>query len=195
MPRRAGHGPSERNRIVFSGHAGFVGLALRTGVPVVPVVAYGSHQAVVVLSRGQRVAHALGLNRLRIKVFPIVLGPFGVSSILTPPLPMPVAVTVEFMAPLDWSALGPDAADDEAVVRACCEGITSAMQATLDRLHAENLHPVAAWLVAPVSRRRCAHGDRFDGVVWSVPGRGVVRPGVSNGGVLSGWPRYLRWLG
>jgi 1-acyl-sn-glycerol-3-phosphate acyltransferase len=133
---------SERNRIVFSGHTGFIRLALRTGVPVVPVVGYGSHHAVVVLSRGERLARLLGLERLRIKVFPILLGPLGIASILTPPLPMPAAVTVEFLPPFDWSSLGPDAADDDAVVGACYEAVTSAMQATLDRLHGEQPHPV-----------------------------------------------------
>jgi 1-acyl-sn-glycerol-3-phosphate acyltransferase len=133
---------TERNRVVFSGHTGFIRLALRTGVPVVPVVSYGSHHAVVILSRGQHLARALGLNKLRIKVFPIVLGPFGVSSILTPPIPMPAAVTVEFMTPIDWSSMGPAAADDDTVVDSCYEQITSAMQATLDRLHAEHPHPV-----------------------------------------------------
>jgi len=133
---------TERNRIVFAGHTGFIRLALRAGVPVVPVVSYGSHHAVVVLARGDRLAKALGLHKLRIKVFPVMLGPFGISSILTPPLPMLAAVTVEFMAPIDWSALGPDAADDDDVVDACYKEITSAMQATLDRLHAEHPHPV-----------------------------------------------------
>jgi 1-acyl-sn-glycerol-3-phosphate acyltransferase len=133
---------TERNRVVFSGHTGFIRLALRTGVPVVPVVSYGSHHAVVVLSRGQHLARALGLNKLRIKVFPIVVGPFGVSSILTPPIPMPAAVTVEFMTPIDWSSMEPAAADDDTVVDSCYEQITSAMQATLDRLHAEHPHPV-----------------------------------------------------
>jgi 1-acyl-sn-glycerol-3-phosphate acyltransferase len=133
---------NERNRVVFSGHTGFIRLALRTGVPVVPVVSYGAHHAVVILSRGERLARALGLNKLRIKVFPIVLGPFGVSSILTPPLPMPAAVTVEFMTPIDWSSMGSAAADDDTVVEACYEQITSAMQSTLDRLHAERPYPV-----------------------------------------------------
>ncbi len=133
---------TQRNRIEFGGHTGFVRLALRLGVPVVPVVTHGSHDAVVVLSRGERLAHVLGLNRLRIKVFPILLGPFGVTSILAPPLPMPSAVTIEFMAPIDWSDLGPAAADDDAVVDTCNEEITSAMQATLDHLHSEHPHPV-----------------------------------------------------
>ena len=75
-------------------------------------------------------------------MFPIVLGPFGVSSILTPPLPMPAAVTVEFMTPIDWGSLGPASAEDDTVVDACYEQITSAMQATLDRLHHEQPYPV-----------------------------------------------------
>ena len=133
---------TKRDRIDFSGRKGFIRLALRTGVPVVPVVASGSHNAVVVVSRGDRLARVLGLERLRIKVFPIVLGPLGITTILTPPIPMPSSVSVEFMAPIDWSALGPEAADDQAVVDACFAEITDAMQATLDRLHAERPHPV-----------------------------------------------------
>ncbi|MGO8869843.1 MAG: 1-acyl-sn-glycerol-3-phosphate acyltransferase [Acidimicrobiales bacterium] len=133
---------TERNRIEFAGHTGFVRLALRTGVPVVPVVSYGSHQAVTVLARGDRLASVLGLHRLRIKVFPILLGPFGITSILVPPLPQPSAITVEFLPPLDWSGLGPEAAADESIVDACYREITGAMQAALDRLHAERPHPV-----------------------------------------------------
>ncbi|MGA2521673.1 MAG: lysophospholipid acyltransferase family protein, partial [Acidimicrobiales bacterium] len=61
---------SDRDRVDLAGHKGFVRLALRAGVPVVPVVTHGSHHAVVVVSRGERLARRLGLNRLRINVFP-----------------------------------------------------------------------------------------------------------------------------
>lgn len=132
---------SERDRIDFAGRKGFVKLALRSQVPVVPVVAHGAQHTVVVLSRGERLARAFGLNRLRAKVLPIVLGPpFGVTAI--PPPPMPAAITVEFLPPLDWTRLGPDAASDEAVVEACYKEITGIMQATLDRLSAEHPHPL-----------------------------------------------------
>jgi 1-acyl-sn-glycerol-3-phosphate acyltransferase len=134
---------TQRNRIDLGGHQGFVRLALRCGVPVVPVVTHGSHDAVIVVFRGDRLAHALGLNRLRINVFPILVGPpFGLTSALTPPLPMPAAITVEFLPPFDWSAYGPEAADDEAVVAGCYEEITNAMQSALDRLSSEHPHPV-----------------------------------------------------
>ena len=133
---------TQRDTVDLGGHQGFVRLALRAGVPVVPVVAHGSHDAVVVVSSGERLAKALGLRRIRIKVFPILLAPYGLTTILTPPLPMPSAITIEFLPPLDWTRYGPEAADDEAIVAACYEEITSLMQTALDRLHAQNPHPV-----------------------------------------------------
>ncbi|HXX89168.1 MAG TPA: lysophospholipid acyltransferase family protein [Acidimicrobiales bacterium] len=132
---------SDRDRIDFAGRQGFVRLALRSGAPVVPVVAQGAQHTVVVLSRGQGMARAFGLGRLRVKVFPIMVGPpFGVTPI--PPLPMPAAITVEFLPHLDWSGFGPEAADDQAVVDACYKEITGLMQATLDRLSADHPHPL-----------------------------------------------------
>ncbi len=133
---------NQRDKIDLGGHRGFVRLALRSGVPVVPVVAHGSHDAIVVVSSGERLAKALGLHRIRINVFPILLAPYGLTTILTPPLPMPSAINVEFLPALDWSSYGPEAADDEAIVAACYEEITSSMQTALDRLHAQNPHPV-----------------------------------------------------
>lgn len=134
---------SERDRVEFGDHHGFVKLALRTGVPVVPVVAHGAHHTVIILSRGERLAHILGIDRLRIKVFPILIGPpFGINSVLTPPLPLPAAVTVEFLPALDWTGIGAEGAEDEDVVERCYREITGLMQVTLDRLHAEHPHPV-----------------------------------------------------
>jgi 1-acyl-sn-glycerol-3-phosphate acyltransferase len=132
-----------RNRVDFGGHKGFVRLALRAGVPVVPVVAHGSHDAVIVVSRGEPLARALGLKRLRINVFPVLVGPFGLTSMLAPPLPMPTAITVEFLPPLDWTAQGTEAARDDAAVTACYDEITHVMQSALDQMHAEHPHPVA----------------------------------------------------
>lgn len=133
---------TERHKVDLGGHRGFVRLALRTGVPVVPVVAYGSHDAIVIVSRGERLARALGLHHLRIQVFPILLAPYGLTTILTPPLPMPAAIVVEFLPPLDWTSYGPGAEDDPAIVDACYDEITTTMQAALDRLHERNPHPV-----------------------------------------------------
>jgi len=135
----------ERNRIEFGGRLGFVRLALRTQVPVVPAVSIGGHETVVVLARGERIAKRLGLDRMfRIKVMPLVLGPpLGVVPGGIPTWPLPAKITVELGKPIDWPArFGPEAADDEAVVRDCYTELTETMQATLDRLAAERRFPV-----------------------------------------------------
>jgi 1-acyl-sn-glycerol-3-phosphate acyltransferase len=124
-----------RHRIDFHGHMGFVRLALRRGVPVVPVVSHGSHESLLILTRGERLAHLLQLPRLRVEVFPIVLGfPFGITPIFTPFLPLPTQVTVEVLDPISWPQYGPDAADDETIVRRCFDEVTNTMQRELDEL-------------------------------------------------------------
>jgi 1-acyl-sn-glycerol-3-phosphate acyltransferase len=134
---------TQRNKVDFGGRKGFAHLALRCGVPVVPVVAHGGHHAVVVLARGDRLARAVGLRSVRINVFPFLAGfPFGVASVLTPPLPMPAQLTLEFLPPLDWTGYGPDAAGDPGIVSACYDDITGRMQAALSRLAAERPYPV-----------------------------------------------------
>lgn len=135
---------TQRNKVDFADRKGFVRLALRCGIPVVPVVAHGGHHAVVVVTRGDRLARAIGLRGIRIKAFPFLAGfPFGFASVLTPPLPVPAQVTVEFLPALDWSGHGPGAEHDDDVVTACYDEITGLLQAALDRLSAERPHPVA----------------------------------------------------
>lgn len=153
---------SQRDRIELGGRRGFVRLALRTGVPVVPVVTHGGQHMVVVLARGDRLARAMRLPNLRINVFPILAGPpFGVVSILTPPLPLPASITVQFLPALDWSRYGPEAVDDPAVVDACYREITTVMQAAMDRLAAEHPHPVTTGITRLITAPlRARGGDR-----------------------------------
>jgi len=135
----------ERNRIEFGGRLGFVRLALRTGVPVVPAVSVGAHETLVVLARGEALAHLLRLDDLfRIKVMPLVFGPpFGLVPGGIPTLPLPAKITVELGEPIDWVArYGPEAAGDDEIVRACYAEITGTMQSTLDRLAARRRLPV-----------------------------------------------------
>src|SRR5438477_5305221 len=62
----------EANRVDFGGRKGFLRLALEHDVPVVPVVAIGGQETALFLSRGERLARLLALDRLlRLKVLPI----------------------------------------------------------------------------------------------------------------------------
>jgi 1-acyl-sn-glycerol-3-phosphate acyltransferase len=135
----------QRNRIDFGDRVGFVRLALRTQVPVVPAVSVGAHETVVVLARGERVAKLLRIDKLfRIKVMPLVFGPpLGLVPGGIPTWPLPAKITVELCEPIDWSSrYGPEAAEDDVIVRGCYRELTDAMQSTLDRLAAERRFPI-----------------------------------------------------
>jgi 1-acyl-sn-glycerol-3-phosphate acyltransferase len=130
---------TDRNKIDFAGRTGFIKLALRTGVPVVPAVSCGAHNSVVVLSRGDRLVRWMPHMRLmRVKVMPIMLGlPWGISFGL-PTLPLPAKVTVDVGRPIDLAArYGADAAENEDTVRRIYEDVTGGMQATMDALVGE----------------------------------------------------------
>ncbi len=136
---------SERNRIDLGGRMGAVRLALRTQVPVVPTVSVGAHETVVVLARGERLARMLGLDRrFRITTMPLVFGPpFGVVPGGIPTWPLPAKITVELLDPIDWSSrFGPEAAEDDTVVRECYDELVDVMQTALDRLAAERRFPI-----------------------------------------------------
>jgi 1-acyl-sn-glycerol-3-phosphate acyltransferase len=153
----------DRDKITFAGRTGFVRLALRTGVPVVPVVAHGAHHGTVVITRGEPLARALRLPGVRVKVLPLMLGPLGLSVVVAPP-PLPAQITVEFLPVLDWRRLGPQAADDPAAVQACYAEITTAMQSTMDRLADERPHPVAAGTARLVTRSLAAGRGLLQGL-------------------------------
>ena len=134
---------TDRNRIDFDGHKGFVRLALRTGVPVVPVVAHGGHHSTLVLTRGEPLARRLDMRRFRLGIAPILLQiPWGLTLAFVPGLPLPAKIRVEVGPPLDWSAYGPEHADDPAVVDRLYAQVTQRMQRTLDRLARDVPYPV-----------------------------------------------------
>jgi 1-acyl-sn-glycerol-3-phosphate acyltransferase len=135
---------TDRGKIDFAGRKGFIRLALELGVPVIPAVANGGHDAIFVLSRGERTARLLGLDKLlRSKVFPYTIGvPFGLAPVL-PQVPLPASVHMSFLPPLQWSTEPGDPNDADAVDR-YYDQTAATMQAELDRLRAETPNPVAA---------------------------------------------------
>jgi len=134
---------AERNRIDFGSRTGFIKLAIAEGVPVVPMTIHGAHQSTLVLTRGRGLAHAAGIDRLHVKVFPFIWNiPFGPAPAFVPSIHLPAKVIVDFGTPLDWSRYHGTSAHHPAVLHACYEEITTAMQGTLDRLAREDPHPI-----------------------------------------------------
>jgi 1-acyl-sn-glycerol-3-phosphate acyltransferase len=136
------HRPSwEGSRVDFGGRKGFLRLALDEGVPIVPVVSIGGQETALFLSRGERLAKLLALDRLfRLKVLPISLGPpwgLNVGDMLGH-LPLPAKITVEALPAIDLRReFGADPDIDEVY-----DHLVRLMQETLDALAAERRFPV-----------------------------------------------------
>ncbi len=136
------HRPSwEGRRVDFGGRKGFLRLALDEGVPIVPVVSIGGQETALFLSRGERLAKGLALDRLfRLKVLPISIGPpwgLNVGDMLGH-LPLPAKITIEALPPIDLRReFGADPDLDEVY-----DHLVRLMQETLDALAAERRFPV-----------------------------------------------------
>lgn len=72
----------DRHRIELGGRTGFLKLALRERVPIIPVVSVGTHEQFIVLTRGDRLARLINTRRhLRASVCPIVISlPWGLTG-------------------------------------------------------------------------------------------------------------------
>jgi 1-acyl-sn-glycerol-3-phosphate acyltransferase len=97
----------ESAKVDFGGRTGFLRLALRKRVPIVPMVTIGGQETALFLSRGEGLAQLTGATRvMRLKTIPIVVGfPFGLSVGGFPPIvPLPAKVTIELLEPIDLRA-------------------------------------------------------------------------------------------
>lgn len=131
-----------RHRIVFGARRGFIRLALRAEVPIVPVVSVGAHETLFVLNDGRGLARRLGLGHLRVKTAPFAFGlPFGITPGGLGAVPLPSKIVVRVLPPIAL-AEGPKAADDPAAVERCFEHVRTTMQRALDELAARRRWPV-----------------------------------------------------
>lgn len=136
----------QRNHIDFDGRMGFVKLAIRTGTPIVPVVGHGGHDTMVVVARGDKLANRLGLDRVRVKVLPFALAPFGVIPAFLNPFPLPAKISLQVLEPIDLSHIDPADAEDPEILRACYDEVTERMQSALTAMAKARPFPVLSRL-------------------------------------------------
>jgi 1-acyl-sn-glycerol-3-phosphate acyltransferase len=131
------HRPSwESARVDFDGRKGFIQLAQRKRVPLVPVVSIGGQETALFLSRGEALARLLGLDRmLRLKVLPISLALPWIVNVgdLLGHWPLPAKITIQVLPPVDVLDMEVDEAYDVVLGR---------MQASLTELQRERRLPV-----------------------------------------------------
>lgn len=129
----------DRERVIFGPRRGYLRLALREGVPIVPVVAAGAHDGFRVLSDGRWLARVLPIKRLlRTEVLPITLSfPWGLTVGAPPYVPVPTKILIEVLEPFRFDRTGEDASNDDAYVEECHRSVIDAMQGALERLSEE----------------------------------------------------------
>lgn len=115
---------SERYRLQRFGRGGFVEIALRTGAPIVPVAVVGSEEIYPKIADLSPLARLIGAPYFPVTpTFPW-LGPLGV-------IPLPSKWRIEFLDPIETAHMGPDAANDRAVVLELSEQVRDRIQQAL----------------------------------------------------------------
>ncbi len=137
----------KRDTAVLGGRRGFIRLAIRAGVPIVPVATIGGHDTLFVLSEGRGLAKFLKLKeRMRSDVAPITLSwPFGITLHLTPfqHIPLPAKIRTQFLEPIDVGN-DPTLADDQEYVDTMYELVESRIQEAMDKLAKKRKFPIFA---------------------------------------------------
>ncbi|HKP91962.1 MAG TPA: lysophospholipid acyltransferase family protein [Thermoleophilaceae bacterium] len=136
------HRPTwESGRVDFGGRKGYIRLALEKNVPIVPVVSLGGQETALFLSRGERLARLLRLDKmLRLKVLPISLAiPWGINvGDMLGHWPLPAKLQIRALEPIEIrKQFGRNPDIDEVN-----EYVLGTMQATLDSLAEDRRFPV-----------------------------------------------------
>jgi 1-acyl-sn-glycerol-3-phosphate acyltransferase len=133
----------DRDKAVLAGRTGFVRMAIRAGVPIVPIATVGGPDSMPVLLKGRRLARALQLDKLaRLKMFPIALqAPWGLSPAILPELPLPTKIRTAFQDPVRFE-VGPERADDDDYVNRKYREVHRSIQSGMDALARRRAFPL-----------------------------------------------------
>jgi 1-acyl-sn-glycerol-3-phosphate acyltransferase len=137
----------QRDKAVLAGRKGFVRQAMRSGVPIVPIVpvaTVGGHDTVFVLSEGRFLARWTGLDkRLRGATMPIISGfPFPLAiEILPAHVPLPAKIRTEILDPIEVDH-DPERLDDLDYVDGIYRLVQGSIQTGMDRLAKRRKFPV-----------------------------------------------------
>jgi 1-acyl-sn-glycerol-3-phosphate acyltransferase len=131
----------DRHKIQLAGRKGFIKLALRENVTIIPLISVGSHETLFILGDCYEQAkqlHEWGipwLDDIDPEVFPIYLGlPWGLGIGPVPNFPLPIPIHTRVCPPIVFERYGREAATDRAYVDSCYDLVVRQMQQALDQL-------------------------------------------------------------
>jgi 1-acyl-sn-glycerol-3-phosphate acyltransferase len=126
---------TQRDEAILAGRTGFVKLAIRSGVPIVPIATVGGPDGMPVVASGRRLARALKLDRLlRLKRFPIAVSvPWGIAPAVLPEIPLPAKIRTAFQSPIELDR-DPERAEDERYLDTKYDEVRESIQSGMDAL-------------------------------------------------------------
>ena len=133
----------QRDEAILAGRKGFIRLAIRSGVPIVPIATVGGPDSMPVLFKGRGLAKTLQLDKLaRMKVFPFsVQAPWGVSPSMLPEIPLPTKIRTAFQEPIEL-AKDPAKAKDDKYVDKKYDEVQQSIQRGMDALARRRRFPL-----------------------------------------------------
>jgi 1-acyl-sn-glycerol-3-phosphate acyltransferase len=126
---------TDRDKAVLAGRTGFVRMAIKAQVPIVPIATVGGPDSMPVLARGRRLAKLLQLDKVaRLKMFPIAISaPWGIGPALLPEVPFPTKIRTAFQKPVEFR-VRPARAEDDDYVEAKYDEVRQSIQRGMDKL-------------------------------------------------------------
>lgn len=151
----------ERKKIDFYQRKGFIRLALRAGVPIIPIVSIGAHESYVILSRGEELAVKLGLKkhmRLHgipitvrsvffmwcvvmgmVTFFPLLLAPLAFASIF---VPLPAKMKFRFLPAIDPVSMMDSTLSEEENFQKIYDSVIQSMQSVMHQEYSRRKLPI-----------------------------------------------------
>ncbi|MEE9315776.1 MAG: 1-acyl-sn-glycerol-3-phosphate acyltransferase, partial [bacterium] len=151
----------ERKKIDFFQRKGFIRLALRNGVPIVPIVSVGAAETYVVLHQGEELAKKLGLyDKFRLHgmpinvqsvlffwclttglftFFPLLLTPALFASIL---MPLPAKMSFRLLPKIDVQSLVDKNLSEEENLQQIYDYVVAKMQVVHTEVYDKRKYPI-----------------------------------------------------
>ena len=152
---------TQNQRVDFYQRKGFIRLALKAKVPIVPIVSVGAQETYIILNRGEKLAAKLGLTekyRLHgvpitfrllfflwllatgaVTFFPLLLAPAAFAAIF---IPMPSKMSFRFLPPIDVCAMVDPAKTEEENHQRIYDHVISVMQRAVIEDFAKRALPI-----------------------------------------------------
>jgi 1-acyl-sn-glycerol-3-phosphate acyltransferase len=131
----------QRNKINLAGRKGFIKLALKAEIPIIPAISYGAHDTLFVVGNFYpqlKQLHQWGMPwpfDIDPLVFPVYLGlPWGLGIGPLPNFPLPMKIHTRIGKPIIFERMGREAANDRVYVDQCYDLVVATMQQELDLL-------------------------------------------------------------